>query len=404
MAVAGATLYAAGQNVVVPVGTRLLSTAGPIAASFLFKNPYLVASAVVAAAVAAWLSAPSTESPSPVVPKAVNGQWVNAPSTSSSCTTAPCYAFKMSPYTPLVWVNDACVAAKSAVDAISGNGIIYSITSCSYNNPSFVYTRSVNGVASGAVYNGTIPTQSRAPDSTSATATPLTEEQFKAAFNGRPVPLSLAAQLPVALPVAAPVVNPDANGQAQAITKPIGTAVKSSDGIWRTPIVIITPIPTEANPLAVDVQTATQSNTGATPAVVAPSVTTPTTGATQAPATPDLCITNPTALACATVGSTQLTLPKAPGFYVAKYPGGLLPLLEEKYTQIKATSIMSFANKLMPTGFTSGSCPVMSLNLNVGIANFGVHDVAPPCWVWTFAKTVVIVSSLLLARALIFGG
>jgi hypothetical protein len=65
---------------------------------------------------------------------------------------------------------------------------------------------------------------------------------------------------------------------------------------------------------------------------------------------------------------------------------------------------MTFANRLMPTGFTSGSCPVMSINLNIGIANFGVHDVAPPCWVWTFAKTVIVVSSLLLARALIFGG
>ena len=58
----------------------------------------------------------------------------------------------------------------------------------------------------------------------------------------------------------------------------------------------------------------------------------------------------------------------------------------------------------MPSVGLTGTCPVLMVNLDVGFQNFGTHDFAPPCWIWDFGRVVVIVSALLLARALIFGG
>lgn len=95
-----------------------------------------------------------------------------------------------------------------------------------------------------------------------------------------------------------------------------------------------------------------------------------------------------------------------PALYVRKYPDGLTGVWSAKITAIKATPLFSLVGNLMPTSIgSSGACPTWPIDFNFGAwANFGVHDVAPPCWVWTFGKTVILISALLLARALIFGG
>lgn len=59
----------------------------------------------------------------------------------------------------------------------------------------------------------------------------------------------------------------------------------------------------------------------------------------------------------------------------------------------------------MPNVGDGGSCPTWPINLDLAQwASYGTYDVAPPCWIWDVAKAILILSALLLARSLIFGG
>lgn len=94
-----------------------------------------------------------------------------------------------------------------------------------------------------------------------------------------------------------------------------------------------------------------------------------------------------------------------PKLYDRKYPEGLVGIWNQKSQQIKQASLFTLAADLMPTGLTSGTCPAWPINLDFeSWASYGVRDVAPPCWIWDVAKTIVIISALMLARSLIFGG
>jgi hypothetical protein len=97
-------------------------------------------------------------------------------------------------------------------------------------------------------------------------------------------------------------------------------------------------------------------------------------------------------------------LPGPPVLYKPKYPDGLTGVWATRIADIKSSPLFNAAANLMPSIAAGGSCPVWMLPLNVGIKDFGTHDVAPPCWIWTFGKFVIVVSALLLARSLIFGG
>ncbi len=94
-----------------------------------------------------------------------------------------------------------------------------------------------------------------------------------------------------------------------------------------------------------------------------------------------------------------------PKLYERKYPDGLVGIWNQKSEQLKQASVFTLAGELMPTGLTSGTCPTWPITLDfAGWANYGQHDVAPPCWIWDVAKTIVIIGALMLARSLIFGG
>lgn len=103
-------------------------------------------------------------------------------------------------------------------------------------------------------------------------------------------------------------------------------------------------------------------------------------------------------------GATDSPLPDVPTLYTKKYPDGLEGVWQQKKDQLKNSPLLQLTNSLMPSIGTGGTCPSFMIPLDVGIRDFGVHDVAPPCYVWDWAKVIVIVSALLLARALIFGG
>ena len=101
---------------------------------------------------------------------------------------------------------------------------------------------------------------------------------------------------------------------------------------------------------------------------------------------------------------SDAALPAPPVLYVPKYATGLVGVWNTGKASLLATPLGSLTAQLMPAGFASGTCPTFMLPVNVGFRDFGTFDVAPPCWVWDFGKAIIIISALLLARALIFGG
>lgn len=102
---------------------------------------------------------------------------------------------------------------------------------------------------------------------------------------------------------------------------------------------------------------------------------------------------------------TDSALPPVPNLYERKYPNGMEGIWNDYKEQLKGTDLVSLVGKLMPTVGDGGSCPTWPINLDLAQwASYGTHDVAPPCWIWDVAKAILILSALLLARALVFGG
>lgn len=121
--------------------------------------------------------------------------------------------------------------------------------------------------------------------------------------------------------------------------------------------------------------------------------------------TPDLCEKNHDSILCEKVQFSDTNLPAIPKLYDRKYPDGLTGVWNSKIAEIKQTSLFTLAEQLMPVGMNAGTCPSFSINLTFATwADYGTGDVSPPCWVWDFAKVVIVISALLLARSLIFGG
>lgn len=93
-----------------------------------------------------------------------------------------------------------------------------------------------------------------------------------------------------------------------------------------------------------------------------------------------------------------------PKLYERKYPDGIEGIWNTKSQELKQTSLMTFVDTLLPK-FNSGTCPSWHIDLSFASwADYGSQDISPPCDLWTFARVVILVSALLLARALIFGG
>lgn len=128
----------------------------------------------------------------------------------------------------------------------------------------------------------------------------------------------------------------------------------------------------------------------------------------------DFCTKKPKDVACVGGGGDEGTaadsaLPGQPSLYEKKYPDGLSGVWAEKKEQLTSSPLLALAGSLMPTIAPTGTCPSWMIDLSFGtvgpvVLDFGQHDFAPPCSIWPLAASIVIVSALLLARALIFGG
>lgn len=110
------------------------------------------------------------------------------------------------------------------------------------------------------------------------------------------------------------------------------------------------------------------------------------------------------------------TLPGKPGFgkygapgqpdlYKSKYPDGISGVWSAKTSEIKSAPISNLVGDLMPKVADGGTPPTWIIDLDMGgIGNFGQRDISPPSWLWGVLKAITILSALLLARRLVFGG
>lgn len=101
---------------------------------------------------------------------------------------------------------------------------------------------------------------------------------------------------------------------------------------------------------------------------------------------------------------SDTALPSLPKLYEPKYPDGLVGVWNSKKAQLDSAPLVALVGDLMPNVGSGGTCPVWTMPLDFGFFNAAVLDFSVPCFIWDFAKVVIIVSALLLARRLVFGG
>jgi len=139
--------------------------------------------------------------------------------------------------------------------------------------------------------------------------------------------------------------------------------------------------------------------------------TTKTESATQGK--DDFCKSNPSDKNCTGSGgggtgtaAGDQSSPDHPKLWERKYPDGLAGVWAAKKTALLNTDIGKLAPSLMPNNIPQNAAlPVWNLPLDFGPGmNYGSHNVAPTAEIWGWAKIFLIISALLLARALIFGG
>lgn len=206
-----------------------------------------------------------------------------------------------------------------------------------------------------------------------------------------PMPQQAPDELGVPVPVDAPVINPSPglNPIHQPLMIPLGDPVpvpNSNPQRWEQPVARVVPSPTASDPWRVDVRE--EKVVSETPD--------PINDPDPTPDSPDPSKQEDTA--------TDSPLPPVPDFYTQKYPDGFDGVWQQRKGEIAGSGLMTFAAKLMPTTLGNGTCPQFQMSLDIGLKDFGTVNVSPPCYVWDFGKVIVIISALLLARRLVFGG
>lgn len=100
---------------------------------------------------------------------------------------------------------------------------------------------------------------------------------------------------------------------------------------------------------------------------------------------------------------TDPDMPKITELYQQKYPGGIKGVWDKKSDAFKQTAFMKSLATLVPS-ISNGSCPSFSINTNNGWVNGGEQTIPVPCWVYSFIRAVILLTSVFFARSIIFGG
>lgn len=98
-------------------------------------------------------------------------------------------------------------------------------------------------------------------------------------------------------------------------------------------------------------------------------------------------------------------MPPVPTLYERKYPDGIVGVWETRKSELQETGFAAALDALLPDIPDGGGCPQFSLP-GGDIAGFAFPggNLGPPCWVWPWVKVVIVITSLFLARSLVFGG
>lgn len=96
------------------------------------------------------------------------------------------------------------------------------------------------------------------------------------------------------------------------------------------------------------------------------------------------------------------SLPDVPDFYEPAYPDGLSGIHTQVTQDNEENPMMAFLQNLATGIPTSGTCPQWTLDF--GALNLGTHNLSPPCSIWSFIQIILLVTTLFLVRAIIFGG
>lgn len=378
-----ASLNVGGRAVTVPVSMRLASNAPRIAAQVLFLHPGIR----TAVGLASWLFAAA------IVWDEAQQRWVKI-------TESDGFQYSPQIITPDVWFATKAQACQYANTVRAASGSVakvengYCVSTFTNQTSGIVYPQFTSGFNSRPVET--------------ITSRPLTKEEFERELApevftpGVPstMPSSVPAELPTPtpLPIDLPVINPSPAGVPEPLLVPTGDPIPNpnynpqqapspTNQPYIQPAVRIKPSPTPDNPWRVDVEPVQQPVPDPTGL---PDPVTPETPET--PKEPE-------------APPTDTPLGEVPDLYERKYPDGMEGVWNTYKDQLKNTSLGTLASKLMPNIPDGGTCPQWPINLDMAQwAAFGTHDVAPPCYIWGIAKAILIVSALLLARALIFGG
>lgn len=91
--------------------------------------------------------------------------------------------------------------------------------------------------------------------------------------------------------------------------------------------------------------------------------------------------------------------------YEPKYPQGPVEVWKQSSSGIKNSGLGSLAMALMPKIADGGSAPQWIVDFNFApLGDLGTHDISPPGWLWDVLKAITILTALIVARRLIFGG
>ncbi len=392
----------AGKAIVMPAAYRFAANAGVLAARAAFGNPWLFAVGIVASGVYQYYKNDGFS--------VVDGVWNREILVDGT-------VYKIPGLTPsYASLGAACNAWGAYVSSVYGGSVPYVVPSSSC-------------LASGATaYRGGDVTYPVQPHTSFTVQTdkvtklvPATQAEFEA---GGPNVHTIPAGVPQAWPLPGqmwevlpqPILNPTPVDPAvplavptpQPLRVPVGDPVLvpgSNPSVYKSPVIDIVPSPTVSEPWRVDVQPKDLTSPSPNPLDVAPVPQTPASGTTTTQTQPGLCDQFPNILACTSPGDVvDSPLPAAPVLYEAKYPDGLMGVWTTQKAALLSSPLFGLMSSLMPSSIGGGACPSWVVPLDLGAWHYGSFDVAPPCYVWEFAKAIIIVSALLLARALIFGG
>lgn len=102
---------------------------------------------------------------------------------------------------------------------------------------------------------------------------------------------------------------------------------------------------------------------------------------------------------------TGASLPSRPQLYQPKYPDGLSGVWTTQMNQLKQTPLATLGSRLLPDIGDGGVNPSFTFDLDFGgVMNMGTHTLEIDPNIWAIIRAIVLVSALIYAYKMIFGG